>query len=217
MKNMMEPMPINDLNHINYLEQQLLCLINDSDNNLRELEAHYQTVRHHLNKIKDNQKQICQTALDFINKEDNHNGFSTSPEPDLERTKPTITEQITDVSNNKRKLMNWNINLNKLPRKELCTENILHLGMITSISSATEDFENNAMNQTEKRLAEDKEILAKLPAKYHDFKDVFSKIDADKLPPHRPYDHKIPLKPNTEVPVGPIYNLSQVELKTLYE
>lgn len=32
-----------------------------------------------------------------------------------------------------------------------------------------------------------------VPPEYHDFLDVFSKQDARVLPPHRPYDHKIPL------------------------
>ena len=33
----------------------------------------------------------------------------------------------------------------------------------------------------------------KLPTKYHDFLNVFSRSDSDILSPHRPYDHKIPL------------------------
>lgn len=37
------------------------------------------------------------------------------------------------------------------------------------------------------------DLAKKLPAKYHDFLDVFSQTDLDKLQSHRPYDHKIPL------------------------
>ena len=34
----------------------------------------------------------------------------------------------------------------------------------------------------------------KLPKKYHEFLDIFSKKEANQLPPHRPYDYKILLK-----------------------
>ena len=35
--------------------------------------------------------------------------------------------------------------------------------------------------------------LSKIPPEYHEFAKVFSKEEADKLPEHHPYDHKIPL------------------------
>ncbi|CEP12696.1 hypothetical protein [Parasitella parasitica] len=95
--------------------------------------------------------------------------------------------------------------------------------VISNISCSTPNRQlpkektHNSSYITEEQLVEDKEILTKLPAKYHDFKDVFSKIEADKLPPHRPYNYTIPLKPNTEVPFGPLYNLSKIELQTLYD
>jgi len=38
-----------------------------------------------------------------------------------------------------------------------------------------------------------KEVKAKLPAKYHDYLDVFDRAMTDQLPSHRPYDHKIEL------------------------
>ena len=37
------------------------------------------------------------------------------------------------------------------------------------------------------------------------------------LPPRRTYDHKIPLEPNTNPPFGPLYSLSETELKALHE
>ena len=54
-----------------------------------------------------------------------------------------------------------------------------------------------------------------LPPEYHDFADVFDKRNADKLPPHRPYDHEIRLEPGTKPPFGPIYSLSERELDEL--
>src|SRR3979490_3396368 len=55
-----------------------------------------------------------------------------------------------------------------------------------------------------------------IPREYHDFLDVFSKTRANTVAPHRPYDLKIELKDGTS-PFGPIYSLSQSELKTLRE
>jgi len=57
--------------------------------------------------------------------------------------------------------------------------------------------------------------LSAIPLEYHEFADLFSKKEADKLPPHQPYDHKIPLEPGSAPPFGPIYKLSPIELETL--
>lgn len=35
-----------------------------------------------------------------------------------------------------------------------------------------------------------------LPPEYHDYLDMFSQTETDKLPPHRDADHKIELEPN---------------------
>lgn len=55
----------------------------------------------------------------------------------------------------------------------------------------------------------------KLPKIYHEFLSVFSKDEADKLPPHRPSDHRIILKPGSEAPWGPLYSMSREELLVL--
>ena len=54
-----------------------------------------------------------------------------------------------------------------------------------------------------------------LPSEYVLFRDVFEEKNADILPQHRPYDIGIDLKPGAIVPFGPIYNLSEPELKEL--
>jgi len=54
-----------------------------------------------------------------------------------------------------------------------------------------------------------------IPAQYQDFVEVFSKVKAETLPPHRPTDHAIDLEPGYKLPYGRIYNLSEFELKTL--
>ena len=61
----------------------------------------------------------------------------------------------------------------------------------------------------------------KLPAEYHDYLDVFSRVLAERQPPFRPgIDHEIPLEktPNGQdpkVPWGPLYNMSRGELLVL--
>jgi len=51
--------------------------------------------------------------------------------------------------------------------------------------------------------------------RYKDYVDVFSKDRAETLAPHRPIDHPIDLEPDFNLPYGRIYNLSEIELKTL--
>jgi hypothetical protein len=56
-----------------------------------------------------------------------------------------------------------------------------------------------------------------IPARYHAYLDVFDKANADTLPPHRPFDHHIPLKEGKQPPWGPVYSLSEKELGSLRE
>ncbi len=56
-----------------------------------------------------------------------------------------------------------------------------------------------------------------IPTEYHDFADVFSDSLSEKLPKHRPYDLKINIEEGTSSPLGPIYSLSESELKALRE
>jgi len=51
--------------------------------------------------------------------------------------------------------------------------------------------------------------------RYKDYVDVFSKDRAETLAPDWPIDHAIDLEPDFNLPYGRIYNLSEVELKTL--
>ena len=59
--------------------------------------------------------------------------------------------------------------------------------------------------------------MSNVPAKYHDFKDVFNKACANTLPAHQPYNLRIELKEGTTPLFGPIYLLSPYELRTLCE
>ena len=57
--------------------------------------------------------------------------------------------------------------------------------------------------------------VAKLPAEFHDFLHVFSRKEADKLPEHRSYDHRIELHKGAKPTFGPLYGMSQNELRVL--
>jgi hypothetical protein len=59
------------------------------------------------------------------------------------------------------------------------------------------------------------EITDIVPPEYHRFLPLFSEAEANKLPPHRPYDHRIPLKEDFTPPFRPIYPLSRTELEAL--
>jgi transposase InsO family protein len=54
-----------------------------------------------------------------------------------------------------------------------------------------------------------------IPTEYHEFLPLFSEALAKNLPPHRPYDHKIPLREGFTPPYGPLYSMSRTELQTL--
>ena len=53
-----------------------------------------------------------------------------------------------------------------------------------------------------------------LPEWCKDFEDVFSEKSHEKLPPHRPYDHVIDLKPNFVPKIAKIYPLNPLEMET---
>jgi hypothetical protein len=57
--------------------------------------------------------------------------------------------------------------------------------------------------------------LCQIPPEYHEYADLFSEQEALKLPPHRPYDHTIPLEKDATPPFGTIYPMSRTELETL--
>ncbi|MBW0591346.1 hypothetical protein O181_131061 [Austropuccinia psidii MF-1] len=59
------------------------------------------------------------------------------------------------------------------------------------------------------------EHLKVIPPAYHQYLDVFSKVKAEKLPPHSACDHHIELE-GLLPPVGVIYSLSNQESRTLW-
>jgi predicted aspartyl protease len=54
-----------------------------------------------------------------------------------------------------------------------------------------------------------------LPPEHWEYQDVFSKSESDKLPPHRPYDHKIELEGENTLGYSPLYHMTTAELETV--
>lgn len=61
------------------------------------------------------------------------------------------------------------------------------------------------------------ELKNLVPRQYHKYISVFEAKQADKLPPRRTWDHAIEIEDGKEPPWGPIYALSETELKALKE
>ena len=61
---------------------------------------------------------------------------------------------------------------------------------------------------------ESKPVETTLPEWCRDFEDVFSEKSHEKLPPHRPYDHVIDLKPDFVPKIAKVYPLNPLELDT---
>jgi hypothetical protein len=76
-----------------------------------------------------------------------------------------------------------------------------------------------SLNEINTALQEPKDdqpnIETIVPREYHKYLKIFKKVNADKLPPHRPCDHRIPLEDGFQPPFGPLYSLSCPELEEL--
>lgn len=62
------------------------------------------------------------------------------------------------------------------------------------------------------------ELERKVPLKYHQYLDVFSKAASDELSPHRSYDHRIELekgKSRSDLSFSPLYKMSVQELEVV--
>jgi hypothetical protein len=110
------------------------------------------------------------------------------PEPLLANTVPLSITMIGPV------LLTWQAKWNHL--------------QINAISL----YKINKILEEEKEIAQITKIV---PAEYHKFLPLFSEAEANKLPPHCPYDHRIPLKEGFTPLFRPIYSLSQTELEAL--
>jgi len=65
--------------------------------------------------------------------------------------------------------------------------------------------------------AAEEDLLKAVPKEFRQYLGIMGKEAADALPEHQPYDCKIDLQEGSTVPWGPIYPLSEEELRTLRE
>ena len=66
-------------------------------------------------------------------------------------------------------------------------------------------------------IQEEDEARAKIPRDYQEFYEMFKEEAHEKLPEHQDWDHKIPIEEGKKPTYGPIYALSETELKALRE
>ena len=88
-------------------------------------------------------------------------------------------------------------------------------GQLYTLELRPSDYQPNHRISATLSANQPTQVTQLVPSEYHDLLDAFSKKKADALPSHRPYDHVIPLVPGETPPFGPIYSLSEVELKAL--
>lgn len=105
------------------------------------------------------------------------------------------------------------VSLGKVPAQLNAAASQRFTDIPTSDSQSQETFSTTSSDPPD-YVNEPRKIV---PAQYHDFLEAFSKKKADSLPPHRSYDLSIPLEEGKSPPFGPLYSLSQVELKALSE
>jgi hypothetical protein len=76
-----------------------------------------------------------------------------------------------------------------------------------------------SLNEINTALQEPKDdnsnIKAIIPTEYYQYLKIFENVNADKLPPHYPYDYKLPLEDSFQPPFGLLYSLSHLELEEL--
>ena len=88
-----------------------------------------------------------------------------------------------------------------------------HLASLAAASAAPSSSAALQLSEAEQL----EQLHQSVPPDYHEFLDVFLKSSADKLPPHRSFDHKIELEDSKSPPYGPIYGLSENESKVLFD
>jgi transposase InsO family protein len=95
----------------------------------------------------------------------------------------------------------------RVPSNEAFTTSIYEIDRILQEQEETPD----------KQEAANWEALRKVlpPDHFRKYQNVFSKQESDKLPPHRPYDHKIELEGENTLGYSPLYHMTTQELETV--
>ena len=108
-------------------------------------------------------------------------------------------------------------------RSSYCIENCLpkqvNVQMVDAVQLLKEvQEEPDAFIATlEWRTEDGLDILDILPSQYHQWASIFSREQTSQLPAHTKFDHRIKLVEGAEAPWGPLYGMSEQELKGLRE
>ena len=85
--------------------------------------------------------------------------------------------------------------------------------LVKEVQDCTDAFIATIECRTEDRL----EVFKVLPVEHHKWASIFSREQTNKLPSHCAYDHRIKLVEGAEAPWGPLYGMSEQELRVLRE
>ena len=85
-------------------------------------------------------------------------------------------------------------------------ENEFFTTSLYKVNRLIEEKAGRGEGSQELEESEEEMLKRTVPREYHDLIQVFSKVESNKLPPHRQYDHKIKL--TKDVPLGyhPLYH-----------
>lgn len=87
---------------------------------------------------------------------------------------------------------------------------------VRAVQTVSQRLSEAAMKEEKERALKKEPSLEELiPSEYRDFNDVFSKTSFDELPPRKPWDHAIELKPGSEPKFCKIYPMNPEEQKQL--
>ena len=110
---------------------------------------------------------------------------------------PTVCTTISAISANA-----FHFSLQK-PQNEFFTTSLYEINRVLEEVQTADDPENVQL------------LTERLPAKYAAYADVFSKREAESLPEHRPYDHKIVLEEPLPNSYSPLYKSNLEELEAI--
>jgi hypothetical protein len=86
-----------------------------------------------------------------------------------------------------------------------------------SIRDINRTLETMAAGGTHSEASRMEALKTKIPKQYHCFLNLFSEAVTEELPPHRAYDHHIPLNDGFTPLFGKFYAMSHLELEDLKE
>ena len=100
-------------------------------------------------------------------------------------------------------------------REEINVSSTINVQMVSADDIMKDVVYVGAVRLQTQEREELTQLKLQLPEPYQDFADVFSEAKASSLPPHREFDLTIETEEGKDPPFGPLYPLSETELKVL--